>query len=112
MVVENIMPNRFGGLLEFEDRKVKFLLLAFQADLQLIVCPEIEAQRTVQVPAKLIVLCRSHDADQPGRVEESFFQLLIRKYQFSLGHTCVCIVRKMRNVFPTSMKNPFPEVLL
>jgi len=57
--------------------KIIIAFLFFQSYLQLMIDAKINVQEVVQLPAKLIILYRGHDAQQSCVAEKSFSKVMI-----------------------------------
>ena len=70
LVVVDIMGERAVGFAVFEDGEIVFALPLGELDLDVVVHAETEAEQPVNRPAKLVVVHRSHNAQQTYIVEE------------------------------------------
>jgi hypothetical protein len=83
------MFQRTGGnpVLVYREKIIPFLFDQFDLN---IIDPEIEADRIIQVPAKLVVLDRGHNAQQTGVFKEALHELPGIQHQFVFfGHAVI-----------------------
>ena len=66
----------------FINRKEILSFLSLQADLDIVVDPEVDAQHIIQIPAKTVIFHRGHNAQQPRIVKKIVDNFLGVQFQF------------------------------